>query len=325
MADRPLTGILLVGGASRRFGSPKALATFDGETLAERAWRTLRSACDTCIAVGKRDDALPLPFPIVDDGFSVRAPLAGIVAGMRAASTELTVVLPIDVPLIRPSDLRLLADACVDAAVPTTGPLPCALRRAALPTLEAHLAGGRLALREAFAELETRVVDLDVDALANVNAPEDLEALRLRIVPFRPEHAGGFRTLVADTLREYGFEPDVQLDPDLDDPAGVYEALWVALVGGDVVGSVALRRLGPRHVELKRMYLRELLRGRGVGRKLLLMALAWSREHGIERISLDTTEQMEAARHLYEAHGFVRVEGDAPRQGQSRLLYELRL
>jgi hypothetical protein len=42
-------------------------------------------------------------------------------------------------------------------------------------------------------------------------------------------------------------------------------------------------------------------------------------------IRLDTTERMEAARRLYEAYGFVRVPGDAPRQGQSRLLYELTL
>ena len=41
-----LTGVLLVGGASTRFGSPKALARFRGETLAERAWRTLGEACD---------------------------------------------------------------------------------------------------------------------------------------------------------------------------------------------------------------------------------------------------------------------------------------
>jgi hypothetical protein len=34
---------------------------------------------------------------------------------------------------------------------------------------------------------------------------------------------------------------------------------------------------------------------------------------------------MEAARHLDEADGFVRVAGDAPRQGESRLLYELTL
>ena len=325
MADRALTGILLVGGASRRFGSPKALATFQGETLAERAWRTLRAACYTCIAVGKRDDALPLPFPIVDDGSPVRAPLAGIVAGLRAAATAVAIFLPVDVPLVRPEDLRALGEACLDAAVPQTGPLPCALRRTTLPSLAARLAHGRLAVKDALAELETRVVHLDRTVLVNVNAPDDLDALRVRIAPFRPEHAAGFRALVTGTLREYGFEPDPTFDPDLVDPTAVYEALWVALLDESVVGSVALRRLERNQVELKRMYLRPALRGRGVGRKLLQIALAWCHEHRVERIALDTTERMGAARHLYEAHGFVRIDGAAPRQGQSRLLYELRL
>jgi putative acetyltransferase len=73
------------------------------------------------------------------------------------------------------------------------------------------------------------------------------------------------------------------------------------------------------------MYLRASLRGRGVGRKLLQIAIAWAREHQIERIVLDTTEEMRAARRLYEANGFVRTDGAVPRQGQTRLLYELRL
>ncbi|HSP72671.1 MAG TPA: NTP transferase domain-containing protein, partial [Gaiellaceae bacterium] len=63
MADRGLTGVLLVGGASRRFGSPKALARIGGETLAERTWRVLGEACDERLAVGKAADGLPLPFP----------------------------------------------------------------------------------------------------------------------------------------------------------------------------------------------------------------------------------------------------------------------
>ena len=52
MARRGLTGILLVGGASTRFGSPKALARLGEETLAERAWRVLGEACEERIAVG---------------------------------------------------------------------------------------------------------------------------------------------------------------------------------------------------------------------------------------------------------------------------------
>ena len=53
--------MLLVGGASERFGSPKALARLGGETLAERAWRLLGDACSERIAVGKRADGLDLP------------------------------------------------------------------------------------------------------------------------------------------------------------------------------------------------------------------------------------------------------------------------
>jgi GNAT superfamily N-acetyltransferase len=144
-------------------------------------------------------------------------------------------------------------------------------------------------------------------------------------VPFEAGHADGFRSLVADTLREFDFEPDPELDADLDDPRTTYAALWVAVEDDMVVGSVALRELGDGAVELKRMYLRPGVRGRGLGRQLLGVALDWSRTHGMRLIRLDTSERMTAAQRLYEAHGFVRVAGDAPRQGQCRLLYELRL
>jgi GNAT superfamily N-acetyltransferase len=147
----------------------------------------------------------------------------------------------------------------------------------------------------------------------------------MSIVPFQPEHADGFRSLVSDTLLEFGFERDPEYDGDLDDPAATYAALWVALDGDEVVGSVALRDLGDAAIELKRMYLRPDQRGRGLGKKLLALALDWARAHDAKVIRLDTSELMVAAQRLYEAHGFERVPGDAPRQGQCRLLYELRL
>jgi len=160
----------------------------------------------------------------------------------------------------------------------------------------------------------------------NADDPSDLERLAVDIVPFEPEHAAGFAALVGDTLREFGFEPDAELDRDLDDPAGTYAALWIALAEGAVAGSVALRDLGGDAYELKRMYLRSACRGSGVGKRLLVTALEWARANHARVVRLDTTERMTAARHLYESAGFVQVPGEGPpRQGQQRLLYELRV
>jgi len=171
-----VTGVLLVGGASRRFGSPKALAQFGGETLAERAWRTLGEAFTHRIAVGKAGDGLPLPFAVADDGAELRAAIVGVAAGLRAAPTDLCVVVPVDLPDVTPAVLLALADAAagVQAAVPQTGPLPGAYSRSALPVLERRIRWGELALREALTELDARTIEVDEALLRNVNVPADL-------------------------------------------------------------------------------------------------------------------------------------------------------
>jgi molybdopterin-guanine dinucleotide biosynthesis protein A len=173
-----LTGVLLVGGASSRFGSTKALAELDGETLAERAWRTLGDACDERLALGKATDGLALPFPVLDDGSEVRAALAGIVAGLRAATFPVAVFLPVDVPNVSAGLIRALGEGCLDAATTSSGPLPAAISRRALPVLERRLVSNELRLSDAIAELDTAVVEADRGELVNVNRPEDLETIR---------------------------------------------------------------------------------------------------------------------------------------------------
>jgi molybdopterin-guanine dinucleotide biosynthesis protein A len=177
VADPGLTGVLLVGGASTRFGSAKALARLGGRTLAEIAWETL-AFCDERIAVGKTADGLELPFPVLDDGTVVRAPIAGIAAGVRAAAHDVAVVLPVDMPRVGEDVLRALAAACTgDAAVPAGSPLPGAYRRSALPALESCMVEGRLAVRAALDRLDVSVVEIDESALINVNTPDDLARL----------------------------------------------------------------------------------------------------------------------------------------------------
>ena len=175
MADRALTGVLLVGGASTRFGSPKALALFDGVTLAERAWRLLGDTCDERLAVGKRADGLDLPFDLLDDGTDVRAPIAGVVAGLRAAAHDVALVIPVDMPMLTVEALAELAEACRDVAITASGPLPGAYRSTALPALEDALGDGRLALRDAINGLDVAVVELKAAVLVNVNTPHDVQ------------------------------------------------------------------------------------------------------------------------------------------------------
>jgi molybdopterin-guanine dinucleotide biosynthesis protein A len=162
------TGILLVGGASERFGSPKALARLGGETLAERAWRLLGEACDARLAVGKGD--LELPFDVLVEPGEPRAPIVGVVTGLRAAPTDVAVFLPVDCPLVTAELLRELGE---HRAVTRTGPLPGAYSKADLPELERRLAAGDYSLRG----VNPRVVDSDSRLLANVNTPSDLSAV----------------------------------------------------------------------------------------------------------------------------------------------------
>jgi molybdopterin-guanine dinucleotide biosynthesis protein A len=175
--DRPgVAGALLVGGASTRFGSPKALASYEGEALAERGHRVLVEAFGDVIVVGKAADQLDLPFEVLDDGSDVRASMVGVAAALRLAGAEVVVVLPTDMPLVTAELLRTLADAVEghDAAVPQTGALPGAYGQSALAALERRIAAGDFALHRGLAELRTRVVEVDEASLRNVNEPSDL-------------------------------------------------------------------------------------------------------------------------------------------------------
>jgi molybdenum cofactor guanylyltransferase len=157
-----VSGILLVGGLSSRFGSPKALAELEGETLADRAWRLLGEACEERISVG--DGGL------ADPG---TGPVAAIATGLRAAAHELAVVIPVDMPLLTPAALRQLTDVCRDAAVAQAGPLPCAVARRMLPAFET----GERRLSTVLDGLDTAHVVLDERLLVNVNTRADLDTL----------------------------------------------------------------------------------------------------------------------------------------------------
>lgn len=106
-----------------------------------------------------------------------------------------------------------------------------------------------------------------------------------------------------------------QFDAELASLPGVYAAprgaLLLALVDDAVAGCCALRPLDDTDYanacEMKRLYVRKAFRGFGLGRQLAEQALDAGRRAGYGCVLLDTLDDMEAARALYEELGFEEV------------------
>ncbi len=120
-------GAVLVGGASTRFGSDKSRAVFGGESLLDRALRTLRDAGATHLAYiggSMRADVQLSAHHVGDDQELTACTLRGIVAALAHAEhigADRALIIACDLPLLRAASasavLRALDDERVDVAV----------------------------------------------------------------------------------------------------------------------------------------------------------------------------------------------------------------
>lgn len=137
--------------------------------------------------------------------------------------------------------------------------------------------------------------------VASTQNPEELDAVRGL---FR-EYAGA---LQVDLCFQHFEEELGQLPGEYAPPRG---CLLLASVRGIVAGCCALRPLDSvdyaNACEMKRLYVRPAFRGLGLGRRLAEALLEHARQAGFDCVLLDTLDDMEAARGLYDGLGFEEI------------------
>ena len=103
----PLTGMILAGGMARRMGGQdKGLIPYQGRPLIAHVLERLEPQVQDILINANRshDQYAQFGHPVIadaEDGFL--GPLAGILAGLRAARTELLLCVPCDSPEIGPN------------------------------------------------------------------------------------------------------------------------------------------------------------------------------------------------------------------------------
>ncbi len=101
--------------------------------------------------------------------------------------------------------------------------------------------------------------------------------------------------------------------------------LFLACVGGESAGCVALRALEPGTCEMKRLFVRPAYRSSGVGRQLVERVINEAREAGYLRIRLDTLPIMGTAIQLYRRLGFREIAPYFANAVEGTLFLELQL
>lgn len=149
---------------------------------------------------------------------------------------------------------------------------------------------------------------------------------KIKIIEFKPKFQRGVVVLIDEILKELKVIPDEEKlidDEDLFKIPKVYSGkgrFWIAIVGNEVVGTVAIRDMGKGKAKLNRMFVKKQLRGTGLGQKLLNRALRYAKKQRFENILLNTHFLMKRAHRFYEKNGFKKTG-----KGEDKYYYSLAL
>jgi len=170
----------------------------------------------------------------------------------------------------------------------------------------------------------SRTVSHPGTTLRAVSWAADLETVRRLFQDYRQWLADHRDTAAfADPAMSAGLRA---LDKEISELPGVYGLprgeIILAFEQESVVACGALRELGPKLGEIKRVYVRADHRGKEFGPRLTGALLDRARELGYERVRVDTLPTMTAAIQFYQEMGFRPIAAYWPHPVRGALFFE---
>ena len=188
-----LTGVILAGGKSRRYGRNKALVQLDGMALIERVLTVMQSLFQQVVLITNTPEAYAyLNLPMHEDIIKDLGPLGGIYTALRSIHTEAAFVVACDMPFLNPDLIQHMVEIrerC-DIVVPKIDGFVEALHalygKRCLPVIERLIQQKQYQIMRMFPhvsvrhvrEAEIRRFDPDLKSFLNINKPQELRRFK---------------------------------------------------------------------------------------------------------------------------------------------------
>lgn len=185
--NQRISVIILAGGKSQRMGQDKAVLKLprSQETLLEHTIKLAEQITQQILIVTSKRKVYHAKYPVLHDIIPHIGPLGGLYTGLSIVSTVLSLVLPVDMPLLNLKIISRLLAAVEDEYTiiiarhgrfiePLVGIYP----RAALPVIETMIKNKDYKLHSLFRYTATVYVDFpDSKPFLNINTQSDLREL----------------------------------------------------------------------------------------------------------------------------------------------------
>jgi DNA-binding MarR family transcriptional regulator/GNAT superfamily N-acetyltransferase len=157
---------------------------------------------------------------------------------------------------------------------------------------------------------------------------QDRRLESVEVVEYKPAFKKYFKSITVEWLEKY-FAVEPSDEVILNDPVGKIISkggmVFFAKLDGEVVGTCALFKQGPKEFKLGKMGVIPRAQGQQVGRCLLAVALDYARQKGASAVFLHTNPKLTAATNLYRSAGFVEVPVDPAHDEHHRPSIKMRL